>query len=129
MKYQIRKSTIFLHDIHIHAFHGVFSQERTVGNDFCIQIRLGCDLTKAGLSDDLKDTVSYADVYQIIKEEMNIPSALLEHVSRRIIDHLFLSLPQVETIELSIAKRNPPMGGDLKEAGVEMTCSRQDNAE
>lgn len=124
MNYHISKSNIFLQDIHFHAFHGVFEQERKVGNDFRIDIKLTYDITKACLTDNLDETISYADVYQILKEEMDKPSLLLEHVAHRIVQHLFESLQGVDEIYLCLAKRNPPMGADIKEAGIEMTCKR-----
>lgn len=126
MNFNISKSYIFIHDIHIHAFHGVLEQEKKVGNDFRIDIKLGYDISKACSTDNIKDTLSYADVYQIIKEEMEIPSQLIEHVSARIVNHLFDTLPAISDIYILLAKRNPPLSGDLKEAGVEMNCSRSD---
>ena len=126
MNFNISRSYIFIHDIHIHAFHGVLEQEQKVGNDFRIDIKLEYNISKACSSDNIKDTLSYADVYNIIKEEMEIPSQLLEHVSARIVNHLFDDLPAINNIYILLAKRNPPMGGDLKEAGIEMNCHRCD---
>lgn len=127
MNFNISKSYIFIHDIHIHAFHGVLRQEQKVGNDFRIDIKLEYDISEACYTDNINDTLSYANVYQIIKEEMEVPSQLIEHVSARIVNHLFDALPAVNNISILLAKRNPPMGGDLKEAGVEMNCHRCDN--
>src|SRR5574344_176708 len=124
MNHSITSSSIFLHDIHFHAFHGVFDQERKVGNDSRVDIELFCNFTEASKTDELDNTVSYADIFNIIKEEMSIPSKLLEHVAERIVQHLFDSLPQIEEIHLSLAKRNPPMGADIKEAGIKMVCKR-----
>ncbi len=127
MNFNISKSYIFLHDIHFYAFHGVLAQEQKIGNDFRIDIKLEYDITKACCTDNIKDTISYSEVYQIIKEEMEIPSQLLEHVSARIVNHLFEALPAISGISILLAKRNPPMGADLKEAGIEMNCHRWDS--
>ena len=126
MNIEIKKSCIFLHDIHIHAFHGVAPQERKVGNDFRINIKLYFDMMKACNSDNLANTISYADVYEVIKEEMMKPSSLLENVCGRIIEELFDKFDRVKEIEISLAKRNPPMNADIEEAGVEITCRRDD---
>jgi dihydroneopterin aldolase len=114
---------IYLHDIHLQAFHGVSEQERKVGNDYCINIRMKVDFKKAASTDDLKETVNYAEVYQIIKEEMAIPSMLMEHVGKRITEHILKAFPAIKAIDLTISKRNPPMGADIKEAGVEIHLS------
>lgn len=126
MNYKITRGCIFLHDIHIHAFHGVAPQERKVGNDFRINVKLYCNLNEACATDDLRKTISYADVYDVIKEEMTEPSLLLENAAERIVRHLFLTFKEVSSIELSLAKRNPPMNADIEEAGIEITCSKDE---
>ena len=93
MNFNISKSYIFLHDIHFYAFHGVLAQEQKIGNDFRIDIKLEYDITKACCTDNLKDTISYSEVYQIIKEEMEIPSQLLEHGCK--VTHLQLNLHEI----------------------------------
>jgi dihydroneopterin aldolase len=115
---------IFLNDIHFHAFHGVLPQERKVGNDFRVDIRLKYDFQKAAQTDDVSDTLNYALVYQKVKEEMSVPSQLLEQVCTRIVSALFSAFPLVEEIQIRLAKQNPPMGADIREAGVEMNCKR-----
>lgn len=117
-------SYIFLDRMHFFAYHGVGEQETIVGNDFIIDLRLKTDITLAAETDDVTNTVSYADVYEAVKEEMAIPSKLLEHVCGRIVERLFRDFPTVESIDLKLSKRNPPMGADIEAAGVEMHCDR-----
>ena len=99
-------SYIFLDNVRFFAYHGVGQQEREVGNEY------------------VTHTVSYADVYENVKAEMEIPSKLLEHVCGRIVKRLFRTFPTVKAIELKLAKRNPPMEADLDAAGVEVQCER-----
>lgn len=120
------KSYIFLDDLCFYAHHGVGRQETLVGNEFTVSLRLKVDITRAAATDEVDDTVSYADVYQSVKAEMDVPSKLLEHVAGRIVKRLFADFPQVEQIELKLAKRNPPMGADIKAAGVGLECGRAD---
>ena len=119
------KSFILLNELHFHAFHGVGTQEQLVGNDFVVSLKLRTDLSRAILSDEVNDTVSYADVFQSVKEEMEIPSRLLEHVAGRIIQRLFDDYPTVDEITLTLLKRNPPMNADIASAGVEVTVKRE----
>lgn len=112
------KSYILLENITLFARHGVFSQETKVGNIFVINLKLEIDLEKASLSDDLADTISYADVYNVVKEEMNIPSKLLEHAAGRIIRRLKNIYPCVSAVELKLSKRNPPVGGQVDFASI-----------
>lgn len=121
----VMNSYIFLDNVRFFAYHGVGEQEREVGNEFIISLRLKVDITLATETDNVAHTVSYADVYENVKAEMEIPSALLEHVCGRIVKRLFRTFPAIEGIELKLSKRNPPMGADVDAAGVEVHCERQ----
>ena len=54
-----------------------------------------------------------------VKEEMKIPSQLLEHVIQRIAGRLFHDFPQITEIKIALFKQNPPMGAECQETGVE----------
>lgn len=120
----INSCYILLKDIHFFAHHGVAPQETVIGNEFYIDLRLKTDFRQAAATDELDDTISYADIYAVLKQEMEIPSRLLEHVCGRIVTRLFQEFPTIEEIEIKLSKRNPPMGADIDSAGVEMHCTR-----
>jgi dihydroneopterin aldolase len=117
---QIESGYIFLNELRFHAFHGVMPQERKVGAEFLVTVRIGYDLTKAMLSDEVEDTLNYAAVYALIAEEMKRPSALLEHVAGRIGKTLFGYDPKILSVDIWLTKVNPPMGADGNGAGVEL---------
>lgn len=117
-------SYITLHEMHCYAYHGVAPQETKVGNDYVIYLRIKTDLSQAGASDEVEETINYAHLVDAIKQEMAIPSKLLEHVSRRLISALFEQFPTIEAIDLKLQKRNPPMGADIESAGIEWYCER-----
>ena len=114
------KTTVFLDEVRFHAFHGVMPQERAVGADFTVWLTVGYDFVKAAESDDLNDTISYADLYEVVRAEMDKPSQLLEHVALRIVKAVASRWPKVEKIDIRLVKDNPPMGADCKGAGVEI---------
>jgi dihydroneopterin aldolase len=120
----ITSAHIFLEDVVFHAYHGVLPQESKVGNSFIVNVRLKTNLTSAVETDDLATTVDYADIYKVLKEEMEIPSKLLEHVCGRIVTHLFRDFPAIEEVALRLTKQNPPMGADIHACGVEVCCKR-----
>lgn len=109
---------IELKDMTFYAYHGAFTQERKVGNVFVVNLEITAPLSKAVESDDLNDTINYAEVYDIIKKEMNVPSNLLEHLAGRIMNSLKVSYPDIEHIVVKLSKQNPPFGGDIKYASV-----------
>ena len=117
---RITSSYISLRNVRFHAFHGVMPQERKVGADFLVNLRVGYPLEQAMQSDEVSDTLNYAALYEVVKAEMMQPSNLLEHVAGRIADAVVKRFPQVTSIDLDLTKQNPPMGADCDGAGVEI---------
>ena len=109
---------IFIHDLRLYAFHGVMPQEKRVGGLYSIDLDVSVDLTSAMQSDNVEDTVDYAVLCDIVKKEMEIPSALLEHVAGRIAKKVCCSFPVIEEVDVRLVKVNPPMGADCGGAGV-----------
>ena len=110
---------IRLQGMQFYAYHGVLPQENLVGANFYVDLKLKTDFTRAAETDYLEGTISYADIHAAIKEEMSIPSQLLEHVCQRIAHRLFHDFPSIESIDLSLYKENPPMGACAQRIGVE----------
>ncbi|MDY6121468.1 MAG: dihydroneopterin aldolase [Porphyromonas sp.] len=119
------KSHIRLNGVRLHAYHGVMPQERLVGNTFLVDVTIDVDFSNASYSDDLRDTLSYADVYGLIKDEMSRPSMLLEHVCGRILRRIMLFDSRVQAVEVTVSKLNPPFGGDVYSASVTLSQSRE----
>ena len=101
-----------------YAYHGVLPQEKLVGANYYIDLKLKTDFSHAAETDELEGTVSYADIYASVKEEMDMPSKLLEHVCQRIASRLFHDFPTIESIDISLFKENPPMGACAQRIGV-----------
>ena len=72
---------IELEKMRFYAYHGVMPQETKVGNDFVVDLILTAPLEQAVKSDELDDTINYAAVYAVVKEQMDIPSKLIERPS------------------------------------------------
>ncbi len=120
---KLMSSKIYLRNVRFHAFHGVLPQEGIVGNDYLVNLVLDYDFSSALKTDDLQGTLNYAEVYQKVREEMVVPSKLLEHVAGRIAHRLFSDFPEIQKLQLSITKVNPPMGSDSDGAGVEVVLT------
>jgi dihydroneopterin aldolase len=117
---RITSSYIILRNVRFHAFHGVMPQERKVGADFLVNLRVGYPLEQVMQSDEVGDTLNYAALYEVVKAEMMQPSNLLEHVAGRIAEAIVKHFSQVTSIDLELTKQNPPMGADCDGAGVEI---------
>ena len=111
---------IRLEKLRFRAFHGVLPQERTVGGDFEVTLRIGYPWQQAMESDAVGDTLDYAAVYRLVRAEMALTSQLLEHVAGRIVKALLRDFPQITSVDLWLTKVTPPMGADSEGAGVEL---------
>ena len=96
--------TIKLKNIRTFSYHGCLLEEGKIGSDYSVDLEIKTDLRKSCLSDDLKDTVDYVLLNQIVEEEMAIRSHLLEHVGHRIIKKIFTKIPSVSRIVLGVSK-------------------------
>lgn len=117
---RLTASYITLRQVRFHAFHGVMPQERQVGADFLLDVRVGYPLAQAMQSDEVGDTLNYATLYDLVAREMQQPSKLLEHVAGRMVETISQTFPQVISVDLELTKLNPPMGADCEGASVEV---------
>ena len=116
----LKSSYIYIKGVRFHAYIGVGDLEREVGNDYIIDLRLQYPIEKAMQSDDVEDTLSYAEVFELLKTIMKRPAKLLEYVAGNIVNELTEAFPKIEGIDLKLTKLNPPMGADCDGAGVEL---------
>lgn len=116
----LTESYIYLDNLRFHSRHGVAPQERVTGGDFIVSLRVGYDFGRALETDDVADTLNYADIYNNVRAQMDVPSRLLEHAAGRIAKSLFGSFPAIRSLHLKLTKCNPPMGADCDGAGVEL---------
>ena len=104
---------IRIEEMEFFSYHGCFTEEQVIGTRFLVDFSLEVDTQEAEKSDNLKHTVNYQAVYQVIKAEMEIKAHLLEHVARRILDSVFNKFPSVNQATIKISKLNPALGGKM----------------
>lgn len=107
---------LLIRNIHTHSFHGCLKEEAVVGGRFTTHIAFEGDFSKAIDSDQLEYAIDYVKVHEVVRAEMAIPSALIEHVGGRILKRLRQTFPHVGGITVEIIKYNPPVNGQLGEA-------------
>lgn len=116
---------IKVENIRVFANHGCLKEETTIGSDYRIDLKVKADLQKSSSSDALGDTVDYVFLNKIVIEEMAIPSALLEHVAKRILDRIFTEDKLVTVATIAVSKINPPISGDVEMVTIELTEKRK----
>lgn len=111
---------IRLERMEFHSFHGVFEQENRVGARYQVDLSVRVPVSSSMRRDSLEGTVSYADIFEEVKRQMSVPSALIEHVAIRIAETLQEKFPQIEGGRVSIGKCRPPVAGMIGSASVEL---------
>ena len=113
---------IQIENMEFYAYHGHFKEEQIVGNRFLVDLTIETDMQIPAKSDDLDDALNYQVAYNIVKEEMQIKSHLLEHIAGRILDALYNNFTTIKKATVKVSKMNPPMGGKMER--VSITLSR-----
>ncbi|MCF6350773.1 MAG: dihydroneopterin aldolase [Flavobacteriaceae bacterium] len=111
---------IILKNIRIYAYHGCLIEEGHIGSDYSVDLKAYVDLKPSAVSDNLKNTVDYVLLHNIIKQEMEVRSKLLETVAQRILNRIFKETTLVNKVSIKISKINPPIGGDVEMVTIEM---------
>ena len=117
---------IQIKNIRTFAHHGCLKEETAIGSEYTVDVEIKSNLSKASISDNLVDTVDYVHINRIVKEEMQIPSKLLEHVARRILKRMLSELTNITEAEVSVSKLNPPINGDVEMVSVILNTKELD---
>lgn len=107
--------------VEIFGHHGVTKAEQSIGQKFRIDVEMFLDLSVAGKSDNVKDTVDYTEVYKTIESITHSRRyRLIEAMAEEICSALGKQFPMVDTIRVRIKKPGAAIGGILDHAEVEI---------
>ncbi len=113
--------------LEIYAYHGVFDEEKRKGQNFILDIDAFVDISKACESDDVNDTVSYA---QIIEETVRVFTQskynLLERASQQVARALFDRFDKIKSLRILLMKPDAPIDADFEYTGIEIYRNRGD---
>ena len=114
---------IVLTGIHGFGYHGLFEHERKDGQDFFVDLTLSVDLTAASQSDAIEDTVNYAEITDLVVEEITSnPVNLIEKLAARIAERVLNQHIKVQSVVVTVHKPQAPVSADVKDISV--TISR-----
>ncbi|PWZ51435.1 dihydroneopterin aldolase [Staphylococcus pseudintermedius] len=112
---------IFLKGLEFYAYHGALPAENEIGQIFTVDVEMKVDLSVAGTSDRVEDTVHYGEVYEDIKAIMHgYAVQLIEHLAERIALRINSHYNRVMETKVRITKKNPPIPGYYQGVGVEI---------
>ncbi|XP_031482192.1 dihydroneopterin aldolase 1-like [Nymphaea colorata] len=121
----LMRDKLVLRGLMFHGFHGVLEEEKKLGQKFLVDIDAYLELQKAGDTDNLDDSVSYADIYNLAREVVEGPSFnLLESVATKIVKDIFASYRQISAVRVRVGKPHVAVKGPVEYLGVEIYRSR-----
>jgi dihydroneopterin aldolase len=119
------KDQIVLTAIHGFGYHGLFEQERKDGQDFFVDLTLLVDLKAVSQSDAIEDTVNYAEITDLVVEEITTnPVNLIEKLAARIAERVLNQHIKVLSVTVTVHKPQAPVAAQLKDIAVVVTRVR-----
>ena len=110
--------TINLEGMDFHAFHGCYELERLTGSHFEVSLRIVSPLGRVAEDDDVTQAVNYLTVYETVREQMAVTQHTIERVAQNIINALHSHIGTIKSVECTVTKLAPPLGGKVAKVSV-----------
>ena len=121
------KTVLFIDNLEVFANHGLFEEENKLGQKFIFDIECALNYKKAMISDEMTDSISYADIAEVVvKTATTNTFNLLERLAGEILKNIFTEFSQIENINLKINKPGAPIKYHFEKCGVEVKVSREE---
>lgn len=101
---------IELKGLQFYSFHGLYDEEKKIGGEFVVDVLAKLDSSHHEVS-SIKETVNYAEVFAIVKKEMDHPRELLETLTQAISKKIHDKFSSIIEIEVRVEKKGPPIAG------------------
>lgn len=117
---------IVLRGMEFYAYHGVLEEEEKLGQRFAVELEMAADLRRAGQTDNLRDTLNYVEVYDIVRQTAQRERYhLIETVAEKIAARVLECFPKVCSVRVKVTKTTPPIEGILAGVSVEIERGRE----
>lgn len=118
---------IRINNMNFHTYNGVFAEEKKLGQKLEVDAELTYPIETQVKTDDLNETVSYADVYQTIEEFiLNNNYNLIESVANHLLSLLLDNYPTIDAITLRVRKYSVPIAGIFDNVEIEVSGDRHE---
>ncbi|GGM36388.1 7,8-dihydroneopterin aldolase [Paraliobacillus quinghaiensis] len=112
---------IYLDKMAFYGYHGLFPEENKLGQRFFVDVILELDLRKAGVSDQMEESINYGYVYQLTQEVVEGKSfKLIEAVAETIASRLLENFSQLKACRVKVNKPDAPIAGHIQAVAVEI---------
>lgn len=104
-----------------YGYHGLFPEEKKIGQRFWVDVELFLDLKKAGKTDQMENSIDYGLVYEYVRrivegEAKNLVEAVAEHIA----DELLTNFDMLNACTVKVIKPDPPIAGHYDSVSVEI---------
>ena len=104
------------------GYHGVLPHEAIEGQEFTVDLVVTLDLGAASLSDDLTQTINYADLAQIAHDNIvGERVQLIERLAGRIAEEISSAYSQITSVSVTVHKPHAPVTVDFEDISVTIT--------
>lgn len=101
---------IELRQVRLTGYHGLYPEEKKTGNEFVVELCVDYDPGEDMIT-DIRDTINYVELYQLLKQQFDTPIALLETLVRQISAEILETYPRAMKVAVSVEKLHPPIQG------------------
>ena len=109
---------ITLERMEFHALHGCYELERKVGNRFTVDLTITAELGDVAAEDCVEKAVNYLTVFGIVEQTMKRTQRTIEAAASNVIEAVRAEFPQIVSVECTVAKIAPPLGGKIDRVSV-----------
>ena len=112
---------ICIEELKIFAHHGVFEHENINGQNFYVNAVLYVDTEKAGISDNLEESVDYSKVCELIYKVMTENTyKLIETAVQKIAEAILLKFSLVKSVDIEVNKPEAPIDMKFRKLSVKV---------
>lgn len=116
---------IILNKLQFYGYHGLFPEEKKLGQRYIVDAKLNVSLKKAGESDDMNQSIDYGHAYDLIQrivegEAKNLIETVAENITKKLLDEFYL----LEACTVRVTKPDPPIHGQYESVAVEIYRER-----
>lgn len=116
---------IIIKDLKLYAYHGVNPEEKIEGQNFILDIECKIDLSKPCKTDDVNDTVNYAQIIKLVRKVFTDQKHdLIEKAAQEVADAILGNFDMIKKVKILLKKPEAPVKADFGYVAVEIKRER-----
>ena len=116
---------IIIEGLKVETVIGCFNWERQITQPLMLDLTIHNDLAQAAYSDELDDTLNYAQICELAAQVIQVAKPkLIEHAAQLVLECLFSTFPSIDSIQITI--RKPAIIAQAQAVGIRLERNRHD---